>query len=150
CTVALLISPKEVDQQAVREIRNMEIMTVPAVGLKRGRELAFAWGFGRSFRTAKKRFKSLQPQAVLAMGGFASAAPALAGRRCGAHAFLHESNSIPGRANRWLSWVVNRAFVGFPSAANRLHTRKVTVTGTPVRPEFQPADAAVCRSALGL
>jgi UDP-N-acetylglucosamine--N-acetylmuramyl-(pentapeptide) pyrophosphoryl-undecaprenol N-acetylglucosamine transferase len=31
-----------------------------------------------------------------------------------------------------------------------LKTRKVTITGTPVRPQFQPRDAAECRTALGL
>ena len=43
-----------------------------------------------------------------------------------------------------------RAFVGFPTAAGRLHNRNVTVTGTPVRPCFQTREAAVCRAALGL
>src|SRR5208282_534127 len=63
---------------------------------------------------------------------------------------LHESNTIPGRANRWMSWVISQAFIGFPEAANRLHTRKVSVTGTPVRSQFQPVEAAGCRTALGL
>jgi UDP-N-acetylglucosamine--N-acetylmuramyl-(pentapeptide) pyrophosphoryl-undecaprenol N-acetylglucosamine transferase len=86
----------------------------------------------------------------LAMGGFTSAAPILAARRSGARTFLHESNTIPGRANRWLSWGVHQAFVGFPSAAGRLHNRRVSITGTPVRPQFHPADPSVCRAALGL
>jgi UDP-N-acetylglucosamine--N-acetylmuramyl-(pentapeptide) pyrophosphoryl-undecaprenol N-acetylglucosamine transferase len=62
---------------------------------------------------------------------------------------LHESNTIPGRANRWLSWLVDRAFVGFPQAAEPLHTRQVTVTGTPVRSQFQALDPQACRAALG-
>ena len=150
CSVTLLVSPKEVDREAVREVTNMEIVTLPAVGLNRGGEFAFVRGFSRSYRAARKLFKSNPPQAALAMGGFPSAAPVLAARRCKAQTFLHESNSIPGRANRWLSWMVNQAFIGFPSAAGRLRTRNVTITGTPVRPEFHAADAAACRTALGL
>ncbi len=150
CAVTLLISSKDVDQQAVRDVSNMEVVTLPAVGLKRGGELAFVRGFSSSYRKAKKLFKSQPPRVALAMGGFTSAPPILAARRRGAKTFLHESNSIPGRANRWLSWTVNQAFIGFPSAAGRLHARNVTVTGTPVRPEFCPADAAACRLALGL
>jgi UDP-N-acetylglucosamine--N-acetylmuramyl-(pentapeptide) pyrophosphoryl-undecaprenol N-acetylglucosamine transferase len=84
------------------------------------------------------------------MGGFTSAPPILAARRAAARTFLHESNSIPGRANRWLSRVVQRAFVGFPSAGGRLHNRKVTVTGTPVRAGFHACEAAACRLRLGL
>ena len=103
----LLISPKEVDQQAVRGVSGMEIVTLPAVGLKRGGEIAFVRGFIRSYRAAAKLFKSRPPQAALAMGGFTSAPPILAARRAGAWTFLHESNTIPGRANRWLSRVVH-------------------------------------------
>ena len=72
------------------------------------------------------------------------------GRKLGAATFLHESNSIPGRANRWLAPLVDAVFVGFPAAARRLRCRTVTVTGTPVRPQFHPMDAAACRFALGL
>ncbi len=43
---------------------------------------------------------------------------------------------------------MDEAFVGFPEAAARLRARKVTSTGTPVRPQFQRglrrADAAQC------
>ena len=102
----------------------MEVVTLPAVGLKRGGEIAFVRGFIQSYRAAAKLFKSRPPQAALAMGGFTSAPPILAAKRAGARTFLHESNTIPGRANRWLSRVVHHAFVGFPTAAGRLHNRE--------------------------
>ena len=149
CATTLLISPKEVDQGAVRAVSGMEIVTLPAVGLKRGGEIAFVRGFIRSYHAAAKLFKSRPPQAALAMGGFTSAAPILAAKRAGARTFLHESNTIPGRANRWLSRVVHCAFVGFPTAVGRLHNPNVTVTGTPVRPRFQARMAADCRAELG-
>ncbi len=148
--VTLLISPKEVDQQALSSASGLEIVTLPAVGLTRGGEVAFLRGFARSYRAAKAVFGACPPQAALAMGGFTSAPPVLAARRLGARVFLHESNSIPGRANRWLSWFVHRAFIGFPDAGRRLHTPRVTVSGTPVRSQFQPRQAAGCRAALGL
>lgn len=150
CTVTLLISPKEVDQQAVRSVVGMQVVTMPAVGLTRGRVLAFAKGFLQSYRASLKLFKGVRPDAVLAMGGFTSAPPVLAGKFSGAPGFLHESNTIPGRANRWLSRFVEQAFVGFPQAGSRLHAKTVKVTGTPVRPKFQLQDPAVCRAALGL
>src|ERR1051325_1156638 len=136
CRVTLLISTKEVDQQAVKAVIGMEVVTLPAVGLTRGRVLAFLAGFWKSYRAAKKIFQSDPPQAALAMGGFTSAPPILAAKHLGAKTFLHESNTIPGRANRWLSRVVDQAFVGFPQAAGRLHTHNAVTTGTPVRPQF--------------
>ena len=150
CAVTLLISPKDVDQQAVRAVSGMDVATLPAVALNRGGVIAFTRGFVQSYRAARILFKLRPPQAVLAMGGFTSAPPVLAGKRCGAATFLHESNTIPGRANRWLARVVDQAFVGFPETASRLHNRNVTVTGTPVRPQFRPRDPAACRAALGL
>ncbi len=150
CELMLLISPKEVDQQGVKGVTGMKIITLPAVGLKRGGELAFVRGFIQSYRSAAKLFKSSPPDAALAMGGFTSAPPILAARRAGARTFLHESNSLPGRANRWLSRVVQHAFVGFPITGGRLHNRHVTITGTPVRACFQVREASACRLRLGL
>jgi UDP-N-acetylglucosamine--N-acetylmuramyl-(pentapeptide) pyrophosphoryl-undecaprenol N-acetylglucosamine transferase len=147
--VLLLVSPKEVDQEAVRGVAGMEIATLPAIGLKRGAELSFLYGFVRSYRSAARLFRSQKPKAALAMGGFTSVPPLLAARRAGARTFLHESNTIPGRANRWLARLVDQAFVGFPTAAIRLHCRNVTVSGTPVRLRIQGCDAGNCRVAMG-
>ncbi len=150
CAVTLLISPKEVDQHAVRHARGLNVVTLPAVALTGRNPVAFARGFWKSYRASRRLFAAQRPDAVLAMGGFTSAPPVLAGRRAGAATFLHESNTIPGRANRWLSWLVDDAFVGFAEALPRLHARHVTVSGTPVRPGFRSRDAAPCRRALGL
>ncbi len=150
CAVALMISPKDVDQQAVKSAHGMEIVTLPAVGLQNRNYFSFALSFWKSWRTARNFFKARRPQAVLAMGGFTSAPPVFAGKKSGAKTFLHESNTIPGRANRFLARFVDGAFVGFPEAAARLEAPKTTVTGTPVRPQFQARDAGECRRALGL
>jgi UDP-N-acetylglucosamine--N-acetylmuramyl-(pentapeptide) pyrophosphoryl-undecaprenol N-acetylglucosamine transferase len=150
CDVALLISPKDIDQQAVKSAHGMEIFTLPAVGLQNKNYFSFAGSFVKSLFAARKIFRRRRPDAVLAMGGFTGAPPVWVGKDLGAKTFLHESNTVPGRANRILSRFVDGAFVGFPETAARLKTRKVTTTGTPVRVEFQPRDAAACRAALGL
>ncbi|MGA2786534.1 MAG: undecaprenyldiphospho-muramoylpentapeptide beta-N-acetylglucosaminyltransferase [Verrucomicrobiota bacterium] len=150
CAVALLVSPKEVDQEAVKSARDVEIVTLPAVALQNRNYLSFARSFWQSWRASRKLFQSRPPHAVLAMGGFTSAPPILAARKSGALTFLHESNTIPGRANRFLARFVDEAFVGFPDAAGRLRAREVTPTGTPVRPQFQPGYPGPCRAAFGL
>jgi UDP-N-acetylglucosamine--N-acetylmuramyl-(pentapeptide) pyrophosphoryl-undecaprenol N-acetylglucosamine transferase len=151
CRIALLISPKEIDQQAVKAARDMEVFTLPAVGLQNRNYLSFALSFWNSARAARKIFKSRPPRAVLAMGGFTSAPPILAARKFDAKTFLHESNTIPGRANRFLARFVNEAFTGFPETAGLIKARKTCVTGTPVRPQFSlSARTSDCRVALGL
>ena len=148
CRITLLVSPREVDQLAVKSAAGMEVVRLPVVALQRGSRLAFFYSFWKSWRLARKLFKTNPPHAVLAMGGFTSAPPVMAAKSLGIPTFLHESNTIPGRANRWLARVVNEAFVGFPQAVDRLRARKVTVTGTPVRPQFHPRDSQSCRANL--
>jgi len=148
--VALLISPKDVDQQAVKQATGMEVYTLPAVGLQNRNYFSFARSFFKSFMASRRIFRDRKPKAVLAMGGFTSAPPILAARKLGVKTFLHESNTIPGKANRFLARFVDEAFVGFPETAARLKARKVTATGTPVRPQFCVRHATECRLALGL
>ena len=155
CAVALLISPKKIDRLAVKSAPDMEVFTLPAVGLQNRNYFAFARSIFKSYFAVRKLFKQRPPSAVLAMGGFVSAPPVLAGKRFGAKAFLHESNTIPGKANRFLSRFVDIAFIGFPEAAEDLSARRTEVTGTPVRPQFSASagargSAAECRRSLGL
>ncbi|MGA3285261.1 MAG: undecaprenyldiphospho-muramoylpentapeptide beta-N-acetylglucosaminyltransferase [Verrucomicrobiota bacterium] len=167
CAVALLISPKDVDQQAVKSARGMEIITLPAVALQNRNYLSFVRSFWQSWRASRRIFKSRPPHAVLAMGGFTSAPPILAAKKFGARTFLHESNTIPGRANRFLARFVDEVFVGFPEAVTRFRgvpQSRIKVMGTPVRPQFRwgeatdepargdarPTKIADCRAAFGL
>lgn len=152
CAIALMVSQKEVDQQAIKSAVGMDVLTLPAVALQGGGAMAgFLTGGWSSYRICQRHFQRRKPRAVLAMGGFTSAPPILAGKACGALTFLHEANSIPGRANRWLAPLVDEAFVGYSTAARRLSHQTVPVTGTPVRPQFRAVqDAASCRMALGL
>jgi UDP-N-acetylglucosamine--N-acetylmuramyl-(pentapeptide) pyrophosphoryl-undecaprenol N-acetylglucosamine transferase len=150
CEVSVLISPKDVDQQAVKSASNVEVVTLPAVALQRGSRIAFVRGFFKSFCASRTLFKIRRPNAVLAMGGFTAAPPVLAARSLGVKTFLHESNTIPGKANRWLARLVHQAFVGFSETEGRLAAREVVVTGTPVRAGIQSRDVAACRVAVGL
>jgi UDP-N-acetylglucosamine--N-acetylmuramyl-(pentapeptide) pyrophosphoryl-undecaprenol N-acetylglucosamine transferase len=151
CRVTLMVSPRDIDQQAIASISGMETVTLPAVGLNRGGQIRFLVGFCKSYRLARRLFSRQRPDFVLAMGGFVSAPPVLAGKRSGAKTFLHESNSVPGRANRWLARSVDGAFVYFSTAAARLRARSVEVSGMPVRPQFlNPLTPREARIALGL
>jgi UDP-N-acetylglucosamine--N-acetylmuramyl-(pentapeptide) pyrophosphoryl-undecaprenol N-acetylglucosamine transferase len=148
--VTLLISPKEVDQIGVRSAPGMEVVTLPAVAFERRQSFRFVRRYWQSYRVSRQRFRDHPPGVVLGMGGFTSAPPIFAARRCRSLTFIHESNSVPGRANRWLAPWVHGAFVGFPAAVRRLWNRTVMLIGTPVRPQFRPADPVACRLALGL
>jgi UDP-N-acetylglucosamine--N-acetylmuramyl-(pentapeptide) pyrophosphoryl-undecaprenol N-acetylglucosamine transferase len=148
-SVAVMISPKQVDQRAVRGAQGLEICTLPAVALQSGSRLSFFSTVARSARVCLREFRRRPPAAVLAMGGFTGAGPVIAARVLGLPVFLHESNTVPGRANRLLSRFATTVFTGFPSAGAKFR-RGATHVGTPVRHQFSPAEEAGCRRLLGL
>jgi UDP-N-acetylglucosamine--N-acetylmuramyl-(pentapeptide) pyrophosphoryl-undecaprenol N-acetylglucosamine transferase len=149
--VTLVVSEKEIDQVALQGESRFRVARLPALGSGQGSWFRLLSGLWASGARCRSMFRERPPQAVLAMGGFTSLAPILAGRRVGAGLFLHDSNAIPGRANRWLSLLTDEAFVGFEQAGRRLRTAQVHRTGTPVRPEFvRPVSASPARLALGL
>ncbi len=150
CEVTLIVSEKDIDQQALQNVWGMQIVKLPAVGLTSKNYPKFVLAFIKSFFAAKKLFKTKPPNAVLAMGGFTAAPPILAGKISGAATFLHESNAVPGRANRWLSHLVDRVFVGFSHAASQFTGCEVIDIGMPVRAQFTPRDPGTSRTSLGL
>lgn len=157
--VTLLISPKEVDQAAVRGLTGIQIATLPAVGLQGRNYGAFLLGFARAWQSARRQFSNRTlfqrpPDAILGMGGFTAAPPMLAGRQLGAATFLHESNTIPGRANRLMAPWTREAFTGFGETVARLRNTRVTCTGTPIRENISQLrhhhDPRSAKACLGL
>jgi UDP-N-acetylglucosamine--N-acetylmuramyl-(pentapeptide) pyrophosphoryl-undecaprenol N-acetylglucosamine transferase len=84
---------------------------------------------------ARRLLRRLAPRAVAGVGGYVSVPVVLAARSLSIPTLIHESNALPGVANRLLSRVATRCAVGLEAARDRLG-RPSTVTGNPVRPEF--------------
>lgn len=153
CRVSLFVSTKGIDQKAVAGITDLSVVTLPAVALQDRNYLAFVRSMRDAWLASRAAFARNKPGAVLAMGGFTSFPVVMAGTSVGAASFLHESNTIPGRANRLLAHWVDECFVGFPEAADRLWNPRVTWTGTPARDGFaipNPTQIQVGRQELGL
>src|SRR5205807_6795912 len=101
--VLLFVSEKEIDTLALSTRSQFRFEKLPTVGLPSVYSPAI-FGFLRRFTESLLRCRSIyqnfKPQIVLGMGGFTSTAPILAGRMRGISTLIHESNAIPGRANR--------------------------------------------------
>ncbi len=78
-------------------------------------------------------YRKFRPAVVLGMGGFTSTAPLLAGWRQKLPTFIHESNVIPGRANKMAAKFVTKVLLGFKACEPNFAGRDTVVTGTPVR-----------------
>jgi len=148
--VSLWISSKNVDRQAVMTVPDLEHYELPAVGYNWKRPWQFLLGMHGSMRTVREQMKLDTPRAVLAMGGFTAAAPILEGRKFGAMTFLHESNAVAGRANRFLSRWVDEVFLGFERAKDNFKCKSLLLnTGTPVRKKFREVNMEESRRYLG-
>ncbi len=91
----------------------------------------------RSLSKARDLIRSFAPQIVFGVGGYASFPVLLAAKLSGLPAAIHEQNSIPGLANRFLGRLVDRVFVSFPLSERYFPRTKTIFSGNPVRPEVR-------------
>jgi len=134
--VVIFISEKEVDALATKEHTEFRYEKLPGVGMPKlfsPAILGFIRRFNQSLSPCRALYKKFEPDAVLGMGGFTSTAPILAGRLRKIPTFLHESNAIPGKANRLNARMVDSVFLGFGECAKYFPNSKCEVTGTPIR-----------------
>src|ERR671935_3347261 len=151
--VMLFVSEKEIDALALSTRSQFRFEKLPTIGFPSFYSPAI-FGFLRRFNESLARcrsiYKKFQPQAVLGMGGFTSTAPILAGRLRGIPTFIHESNAVPGKANRLTARMVNAVMLGFKECAPFFPKAHTEVTGTPVRTELIRLDRQMVRQKLGL
>jgi len=132
----IFISEKEIDSLATKGRAEFKFEKLPSVGMPRPFSPAifgFIKRFNESLKACKSIYQRFRPDAVLGMGGFTSTAPIMAGRKRKLPTFLHESNAIPGKANRWNAKMVTAVFLGFEDCTRHFSMSKCVVTGTPIR-----------------
>jgi UDP-N-acetylglucosamine--N-acetylmuramyl-(pentapeptide) pyrophosphoryl-undecaprenol N-acetylglucosamine transferase len=151
--VMLFVSEKEIDSLALSSHTEFRFHKLPTVGLPSPFSPAIL-GFGRRFAESlgvcRGIYRKFKPHAILGMGGFTSTAPVLAGKIRGIPTFIHESNAIPGKANKLTARMVRAVLLGFKECAPFFPKARTEVTGTPIRRDLQPIDRKIARERLGL
>lgn len=117
------------------------------------RQLAAKNVFGilASILRCRKEMKRAKPDALIAMGSYSSLPPVLAARSRKVKVFLHEANTVPGKAVEFLSRFADAVAISFDVTARYLKGVKTVLTGLPVRAsitegsrfDFIPANAFV-------
>jgi UDP-N-acetylglucosamine--N-acetylmuramyl-(pentapeptide) pyrophosphoryl-undecaprenol N-acetylglucosamine transferase len=154
--VKLLVSEKAVDSTALSALtRNcgplgITVRSVPAIGYGGARRLiGFCARLAQAVGECRNVCREFEPDAVLGMGGFTSTPAVLAARwRRGVAALIHESNAVPGKANRVAGKMADHIAVGLAECARHFGRKPVTVTGTPIRSALHCVSDA--REKLGL
>ena len=107
-------------------------------------------GLIRAFAKALGLIHRRRPSVVVALGGYASVACALAAVLYRIPVVVAEQNAVPGAANRVVARFARAAAVSFPGT----DLPRAVVTGNPVRPEIlavdRSRDRVAARGRLGL
>ena len=151
--VMLLVSEKDIDALALSTHRSFRFEKLPTIGLPSPFSptiLGFIRRFYESLSLCRSIYGKFKPQVVLGMGGFTSTAPVLAGKMRGISTFIHESNAVPGKANRLTARIVRAVMLGFKECAPFFPKAHTEITGTPIRTELKRLDRQLARQKLGL
>jgi len=134
--VLIFISEKDVDALAIKDRTEFRFEKLPSIGMPKlfsPAILGFLKRFNDSLAPCRRLYRKFQPHAVLGMGGFTSTAPILAGRMRKIPTFVHESNAIPGKANKLNARMTDAVLLGFEACAQYFPNARFQVTGTPIR-----------------
>ena len=82
-------------------------------------------------RECKKIIKEFNPDIVIGVGGYVTVPVILAAHNLKIKTFIHEQNSIAGKANLTLSKYVDKVGVSFKSSMNEFPKEKTIFTGNP-------------------
>ncbi len=139
--VTLWLTGRDTEQSA-RKDWDGPVVEVPARGFPSGvsfRSLQTAWKLARAVGQCRAQMRRNRPDALLAMGSYASVGPCGAARLLGVPIVLHEANVIPGRAVRLFARSAAAVAAGFEETRYHLRQARLSVVGIPLREELTEA-----------
>ena len=122
-----------------------QIVGLDITGLQRRltpQNLLFPVRVFRSVRAAGKLIEQFHPDAVVGVGGYASAPVLLAATSRGIPSLIQEQNSYAGLVNKLLARRVSKICVAYEGMENFFPADKIVLTGNPVRSEIAHGDRA--------
>jgi UDP-N-acetylglucosamine--N-acetylmuramyl-(pentapeptide) pyrophosphoryl-undecaprenol N-acetylglucosamine transferase len=149
--VDFIATPRPVDRRMYKQFESM-VHTLDPPRIDRGFSDKFLFPIRatRSFFRARRLLRELDSSVLFSTGGYSSFFPVVAARSLGIPSLIHESNSIPGRANRLAASFANKILIGFESASLRFKKKPVVLTGNPVRPTLERIEKREARNQLGI
>ncbi len=91
--------------------------------------------FKTAYGTVGALFKlfNLYPDVIVSKGGYAAFPVLVAARILRIPVIIHESDTVPGRVNKWSGKFARKIALSYPEAAEYFDTKKISLTGQPVR-----------------
>ena len=129
------------------------IVGLDITGLQRRltpQNLLFPMRVFRSVRKAGKLIEEFRPDAVVGVGGYASAPVLLAATSRAIPSLIQEQNSYAGLVNKLLAKRVSRICVAYDGMEKFFPADKLVLTGNPVRTEIAHGNRAEAQHFFGL
>jgi UDP-N-acetylglucosamine--N-acetylmuramyl-(pentapeptide) pyrophosphoryl-undecaprenol N-acetylglucosamine transferase len=122
-----------------------KIIGLPISGISRSltlKNLLVPFKLIRSLNLASKIIKQFKPDAVIGVGGYASAAVLYVASRKGIPTLIQEQNSMPGITNKLLAKKVSVICTAYEGLEVYFPKEKIVLTGNPVRQDIAIASVS--------
>lgn len=145
--ISIINKIKEMDKKAkflyIGTTNRMEKDIIPNLGINyEGIEMyglsknpvkcvKFIKGFISGISKCKKIIKDFKPDIVIGVGGYVTAPVVIAAKKLNVPIVLHEQNSVPGKANKFLTKYVDKICVSMKSSIEHFPEEKTIFTGNP-------------------
>ena len=141
--VTLLISEKKIDSIAASGHKDLHFEKMPFLAMPKPwspKMIGFLAGLWKGMAQCRKIIRDKDVSVVLGMGGFTSFAPLYAGKKEKRRTLIHESNAIPGKANKLNARYADTVLCGLEACKDFFAPHAdVRVVGTPVRSSMRTA-----------
>ncbi|MET4107102.1 undecaprenyldiphospho-muramoylpentapeptide beta-N-acetylglucosaminyltransferase [Hymenobacter sp. UYP22] len=130
-----------------------DIVGLDIAGLQRSltpKNLLFPIKVMRAVRKAGKIIEKFRPDAVVGVGGYASAPVLMAATSRGIPALIQEQNSYAGLVNKLMARRVQRICVAYEGMEQFFPADRLVLTGNPVRTEIADGQRAEALAFFGL
>lgn len=127
-------------EEKIAQKNDYEFRSIDAMGLPRKinkRLFKAIFKNLKGFKEAIEIIKDFKPDLVIGTGGYVCAPILYQASKAKIPAIVHESNSYPGMASKFLSKKVDRVLISYKEAAKHFKNQaNIVVTGNPVRNNF--------------
>lgn len=133
------VGPKAIDERLLFE-HGVRDIRIPAGKIRRYFSIKNVFDVPKTLLGIVRALWTLfriYPDVVFSKGSYASVPVVIAARLLRIPVVIHESDSVPGRANRFAAKFARRIAISYPSTASYFDEKKVALTGSPVRKEVR-------------
>lgn len=148
----LFVGPKSEFNETLRE-KGIKVREIQSGKLRRYfslKNLTDILGFLVGTDEALWRIIKFGPDVIFSKGGYASVPAVLAASYIGVPVLTHESDTVPGLANKLIGRCAKKIFISFPKTREYFPKDKIIMSGNPIRQDIKEGNKERAKAYFGL